>query len=154
VTVFTTNPGKAGDAERLGAAHVIVSTDDDAMAAARGSLDVILDTVAVPHELAPYLRALDLDGTLFSLGYLGPVTVETIDLLVGRKRLASAGSGGRRSTQELLDFCGEHGIVADVEVLASREVGTALERLAKGDVRYRFVLDLAGLDDQAAGPVQ
>jgi uncharacterized zinc-type alcohol dehydrogenase-like protein len=154
VTVFTTNPAKAGDAERLGAAHVVVSTDDDAMAAARGSLDVILDTVAVPHELAPYLRALVLDGMLFSLGHLGPVTVETIDLLVGRKRLASAGSGGRRSTQELLDFCGEHGIVADVEVLAAREVGTALERLAKGDVRYRFVLDLAGLDDQAAGPVQ
>ncbi|WP_291045342.1 NAD(P)-dependent alcohol dehydrogenase [Herbiconiux sp.] len=158
VTVFTTTPAKARDAERLGAAHVVVSTDADAMAAARGSVDVILDTVAVPHELAPYLRALDLDGTLFSLGHLGPVTVETIDLLVGRKRLASAGSGGRRSPQELLDFCGEHGIVADVEVVPAGEVGDALERLEKGDVRYRFVLDLAGLDaglrDQAAGPVQ
>ena len=147
VTVFTTTPAKAADAERLGAGRVVVSTDHAAMESARGSLDVILDTVAVEHDLAPYLRALDLDGTLFSLGHLGPVTVATTDLLVGRKRLASAGSGGRRWTQELLDFCGEHGITADVEVLPVSQVSTAFDRLARNDVRYRFVLDLAEIHE-------
>ncbi|MGN7221632.1 NAD(P)-dependent alcohol dehydrogenase [Curtobacterium flaccumfaciens] len=146
VTAFTTTPAKAADAERLGADQVVVSTDAAAMQAARGSLDVVLDTVAVEHDLGPYLGVLDLDGTLFSLGHLGPVTIATTDLLIGRKRLASAGSGGHRWTQDLLDFCGEHGIVADVEVLPAAAVATAVERLARGDVRYRFVLDLRDLD--------
>lgn len=84
-------------------------------------------------------------ATLGWLGYLGPITLETMDLLVGRKSLSSAGSGGRRHTQELLDFCGLHGIVADVEVLPSAQVMTALERLEHNDVRYRFVLDPSDL---------
>lgn len=109
------------------------------------TLDLIIDTVSEPHPLEPYLRTVAMDGTLCSLGDLGPVTVETFALLIGRKRLSSSGSGGRASTQELLDFCGRHGIVADVEVLPSRQIGTALDRLAAGDVRYRFVLDLADL---------
>jgi uncharacterized zinc-type alcohol dehydrogenase-like protein len=146
VTAFTTTPAKAADAERFGADHVVVSTDPEAMRAARGSLDVVLDTVAVAHDLGPYLGVLDLDGTLFSLGHLGPVTIATTDLLIGRKRLASAGSGGHRWTQDLLDFCGEHGIVADVEVLPAADVISAVERLGRGDVRYRFVLDLRALD--------
>jgi len=146
VTVFTTSPEKAADAERLGASHVVVSSDAEAMDAATGSLDLILDTVAVEHDLAPYLRVLDLDGELFTLGFLGQVTIAATDLLIGRKRLASGGSGGHRWTQDLLDFCGEHGIVADVEVLPATEVGTSLERLARGDVRYRFVLDLRDID--------
>ena len=129
-------------------AHVVVSTDEDAMAAVGGRFDLVVDTVAVAHDLAPYLRTVALDGTLCSLGYLGPVTVETLDLLIGRKSLASAGSGGRPRTRELLDFCAEHGIVADVEVLPSAQVGTALERLARGDVRYRFVLDMSDLGDR------
>jgi uncharacterized zinc-type alcohol dehydrogenase-like protein len=147
VTAFTTSPGKAADAEALGAAHVVLSSDAEAMAEQRTGLDVILDTIAVEHDLGPYLAALDLDGTLYSLGYLGPIAVETMQLLVGRKRLSSAGSGGRARTQELLDFCGEHGITADVEVLPADAVAVALERLARNDVRYRFVLDLRGLDD-------
>ena len=147
VTVFTTSPAKEADARALGAHHVDLSMDDAAMATHRGQLDVVLDTVAVDHDLAPYLAALDLDGTLFSLGYLGPVTVNTLALLVGRKRLASAGSGGHRYTQELLDFCGEHGIVADVEVIPAADVNIALDRLARNDVRYRFVLDMRGVDD-------
>lgn len=147
VTVFTTSPTKADDARALGASHVVVSTDDDAMSQQRGSLDVVIDTVAVQHDLDPYLAVLDLDGTLFSVGYLGPVKVETLALLLGRKRLASAGSGGHRHTQELLDFCGEHGIVADVEVLQAADVATALDRLGRNDVRYRFVLDMRGIDD-------
>ncbi|WP_194421847.1 NAD(P)-dependent alcohol dehydrogenase [Microbacterium abyssi] len=147
VTVFTTTPAKVADAQRLGAEHVVISTDDGAMEDARSSLDLILDTVAVAHDLTPYLRSLDLDGTLFNLGHLGPVRVQATDLLIGRKRLASAGSGGHRWTQDLLNFCGEHGITADIEVLPAAEVNTALERLARGDVRYRFVLDLSSLHE-------
>jgi uncharacterized zinc-type alcohol dehydrogenase-like protein len=147
VTVFTTSAGKAADAERLGATRVVVSTDAAAMAAARGSLDLVIDTVSVAHDAAPYLRVLDLDGELCSLGYLGPMGVETMDLLLGRKRLTSSGSGGRRWTQDLLDFCGEHGITADVEVVPAADVEVALDRLRRNDVRYRFVLDMAGVDD-------
>jgi len=151
VTVFTTTPAKAADAAALGARAAVISTDADAMAAERGHFDVLIDTVAVDHDLAPYLRVLDLDGILYSIGYLGPVTVQTLDLLVGRKRLGSAGSGGHRHTQELLDFCGEHGIVADVEVVPAGDVAVALDRLARNDVRYRFVLDLRGIDEAVSG---
>lgn len=145
VTVFTTSPGKADDARALGAEDLVVSTDPAAMAAAADSLDFVIDTVAVAHDLTPYLGVVALDGTLCSVGHLGPIEIETMALLIGRKSLASGGSGGRPHTQELLDFCGEHGITADVEVVPSREVGTALERLGRNDVRYRFVLDLADL---------
>lgn len=145
VTVFTTSPGKEDAARALGADAVVVSTDAAAMAAVGGSLDVVIDTVAVAHDLTPYLGVVAMDGTLVSVGHLGPVTVETLALLLGRKRLSSAGSGGLARTQELLDFCGEHGIVADVEVLPAREVTTALDRLERNDVRFRFVLDLADL---------
>lgn len=145
VTVFTTSPGKADDARALGADDLVVSTDPAAMAAAADSLDFVIDTVAVAHDLTPYLGVVALDGTLCSVGHLGPIEIETMALLIGRKSLASGGSGGRPHTQELLDFCGEHGITADVEVVPSREVGTALERLGRNDVRYRFVLDLADL---------
>jgi uncharacterized zinc-type alcohol dehydrogenase-like protein len=146
VTVFTTSEGKASDAERLGASRVVVSTDAEAMAAAAGSLDLVIDTVSAEHDLAPYLRVLDLDGTLCSLGTLGPISVQTMDLLLGRKRLTSSGSGGRPWTQDLLDFCGTHGVTADVEVVRSADVDVALDRLARNDVRYRFVLDLADID--------
>ncbi len=97
------------------------------------------------HDLGPYLRTLALDGNLCTLGYLGPQTVDVMDLLIGRKRLSSAGSGGRRHTQDMLDFCAEHAIVPDVEVLPSTQVNEALDRLSRGDVRYRFVLDMADL---------
>ncbi|RIJ53408.1 NAD(P)-dependent alcohol dehydrogenase [Clavibacter lycopersici] len=147
VTVFTTSAAKATDAERLGASRVVASTDPAAMTAAASSLDLVLDTVSVAHDLAPYLRVLDLDGTLCVLGHLGQLTVQAMDLLTARRKLASTGSGGRPGTQDLLDFCGEHGITADVEVLPAAEVGTAIDRLRRNDVRYRFVLDMAGIDD-------
>lgn len=145
VTVFTTTPAKSADALALGATDVVISTDAEAMRERLGSLDVVIDTVAVAHDLSPYLRVLDLDGTLFSLGHLGPIEISTLDLLVGRKRLSSAGSGGHARTQELLDFCGEHGIAADVEVVAPTRIDDALARLGRGDVRYRFVLDMSEL---------
>ena len=146
VTVVTGSAGKTEDALALGATDVVVSRDPEAMAAQRGRFDLVLDTISAPHDVAPYLHVLALDGALSVLGALGPVTVEVLDLLIGRKSLTSGGSGGLRATQELLDFCGEHGITADVEVLPSAEVSTALARLEANDVRYRFVLDLADLD--------
>ena len=145
VTVFTTSAAKADDAKTLGAHHVVVSTDEAEMAQQRGALDLIIDCVPVEHDLAPYLNTLALDGTLCTVGYLGSTTVDFLDLLIGRKSLASAGSGGRRYTQELLDFCGEHGIVAEVETMPSAQVNEAFDRLAANDVRYRFVLDMSDL---------
>ncbi|MGW6026190.1 NAD(P)-dependent alcohol dehydrogenase [Streptomyces sp. NPDC055099] len=145
-SVISRSPEKAQDAHRLGAHEVIISTDPEQMAAARDRFDVVIDTIAAPHELGPYLRLVAMDGTLSQLGYLGPVTVETTDLLVGRKKLSSAGSGGRPATAAMLAFCAEHGITADIELLPSARVNEALDRLRRNDVRYRFVLDMSDLD--------
>ncbi|UOZ05258.1 NAD(P)-dependent alcohol dehydrogenase [Amycolatopsis sp. WQ 127309] len=144
-TVISRSDGKAEDARRLGAHDLVVSTDERQLAAARDRFDVVVDTIAVPHDLAPYLKLVALDGTLSVVGHLGPVTVPMMDLLVGRKKLGSAGSGGRPATAEMLEFCAGHGVAADVEVLPSKQVNEALERLGRNDVRYRFVLDLADL---------
>lgn len=145
VTAVTTSPGKRADALRLGAHEVLVSTDEEAMAGARDRFDLVVDAVAAPHDLTPYLRTVALDGTLCTLALAEQLVVDPMALLVGRKCVASAGSGGRPGTQALLDFCATHGIGADVEVLPSARVGEALDRLRRGDVRYRFVLDLADL---------
>ncbi|MEU8183613.1 NAD(P)-dependent alcohol dehydrogenase [Micromonospora sp. NPDC049047] len=145
-TVISRGQDKRDDARRLGAHGFVDSTDPQQTAAARDTFDLVIDTISAPHDLAPYLRLVAMDGTLSLLGYLGPVTVETTDLLVGRKKLSSAGSGGRRSTAEMLRFCAEHSITADIEVLPSAQVGTALDRLRRNDVRYRFVLDMSDLD--------
>lgn len=146
-TVISRTPDKAADAHRLGAHGFFVSTDPEQMAEARESFDLVIDTASAPHELAPYLRLVGLDGTLSVLGYLGAITVEVTDLLIGRKRLTSAGSGGRPATAELLQFCADNAVLPDVEVLPSSEINTALDRLAKNDVRYRFVLDMSDLDE-------
>ncbi|MBY6682858.1 NAD(P)-dependent alcohol dehydrogenase [Rhodococcus sp. BP-316] len=145
VTVFTTSSAKAEEARELGAHHTVRSTDDAAMAAVQGGLDLVVDCIPVAHDPQPYLASLALDGTLCLVGHLGSVSIETVDLLVGRTSVSSSGSGGRRHTQEMLDFCGDHGITAQVEVLPSALVGIALDRLEAGDVRYRFVLDMGDL---------
>ncbi|MGI5429828.1 NAD(P)-dependent alcohol dehydrogenase [Streptomyces sp. CA-179760] len=145
-SVISRSPDKADDARRLGARGLIVSTDPEQMAGARDRFDVVIDTIASPHDLGPYLRLVAMDGTLSHLGHLGPVTVETLDLLIGRKKLSSAGSGGMPATVAMLDFCAEHGITADIELLPSARVNEALDRLRRGDVRYRFVLDMSDLD--------
>ncbi|MEU1240499.1 NAD(P)-dependent alcohol dehydrogenase [Micromonospora parva] len=145
-TVISRTLDKRDDARRLGAHDLVDSTDPQQMAAARDTFDLVIDTISAPHDLAPYLRLVAMDGTLSLLGYLGPVTVETTDLLIGRKRLSSAGSGGRRSTAEMLQFCADNGVAADIEILPSAQVGTALDRLRRNDVRYRFVLDMSDLD--------
>ncbi|MBQ0991082.1 NAD(P)-dependent alcohol dehydrogenase [Micromonospora sp. H61] len=145
-TVISRTQDKRDDAHRLGADNFVDSTDPRGMAAARDTFDLLIDTISAPHDLAPYLKLVAMDGTLSLLGFLGPVTVDTTDLLVGRKKLSSAGSGGRRSTAEMLQFCADNGVTADIEVLTSAQVGTALDRLRRNDVRYRFVLDMSDLD--------
>ncbi|GAB2653723.1 NAD(P)-dependent alcohol dehydrogenase [Kribbella swartbergensis] len=145
-TVISRTQAKRDDARKLGAHDIIDSTDTQHLAAARDSFDVVIDTISAPHDLAPYLKLVALDGTLSLLGHLGPVTVEAMDLLIGRKKLSSAGSGGRLATAEMLQFCADNGIAADIEVLPSSQVDTALDRLRRNDVRYRFVLDMSDLD--------
>ena len=145
-TAIGRSAAKADDARRLGASEYLVSSDDAAMAAARERFDVVIDAIPVAHDLAPYLKLTGLDGTLCQLGHLGKLSVDALDLLIGRKKLTSAGSGGRPATAEMLTFCADHRIGADVEVLPSADVNVALERLARNDVRYRFVLDMSDLD--------
>ncbi|MFI7610568.1 NAD(P)-dependent alcohol dehydrogenase [Nonomuraea terrae] len=144
-TVISRSPDKADDARRLGAHDLLVSTDAARLADARDRFDVVIDTISADHDLGPYLRLVAMDGTLSQVGHLGPVTVQTTDLLIGRKRLGSAGSGGRPATAALLDFCAEHGVTADIELLPSAQVNEAFDRLRRNDVRYRFVLDLSDL---------
>ncbi|MFF9206227.1 NAD(P)-dependent alcohol dehydrogenase [Streptomyces sp. NPDC014986] len=144
-SVISRSPDKADDARRLGAHGFVVSTDPDRMTAARDRFDVVIDTISAPHDLGPYLRLVAMDGTLSQVGHIGPVTVETMDLLVGRKKLSSAGSGGRPATAAMLEFCAEHALTADIELLASARVNEALDRLHRNDVRHRFVLDMSDL---------
>ena len=146
-TAVGRSAAKADDAGRLGASEYLVSSDAAAMAAARDRFDVVVDAIPVAHDPAPYLAVTGLDGTLCQLGYLGPMTVDAMDLLIGRKKLTSAGSGGRPATAEMLEFCANHQIDSDVEILPSADVNVALDRLERNDVRYRFVLDMSDLDD-------
>ncbi|BCJ37008.1 NADP-dependent alcohol dehydrogenase [Actinocatenispora thailandica] len=146
VTVLSRTPDKAADACRLGATDLLVSTDDDQLAAACGRFDLVLDTISAPHEVPPLLRLLALDGTLCVVGWPGSIPLQVMDLIYGRKKLTASGTGGRAGTAEMLAFAAEHGIGADIELLPSARVEEALTRLDRGDVRYRFVLDLADLD--------
>lgn len=145
-TVISRTRDKLEDARKLGAHDLIASTDTRQMAAARDTFDVVIDTISASHDLAPYLKLVAMDGTLSLLGHLGPITVDVVDFLIGRKKLSSAGSGGRPATAEMLQFCADNAIAADIELLPSSQVNTALDRLRRGDVRYRFVLDMSDLD--------
>jgi uncharacterized zinc-type alcohol dehydrogenase-like protein len=147
VTLFTTSPGKEADAARLGAHRVVISKDPQAMAAMAGQLDYIINTVAASHDLDPFIAALKRDGTMTLLGApSSPHPSPGIMALLSRRRsLAGSMIGGIAETQEMLDFCAEHGITADVEVIPVQEVNTAYDRMLKSDVRYRFVIDMASL---------
>ncbi|GAA4900590.1 NAD(P)-dependent alcohol dehydrogenase [Streptomonospora salina] len=145
VSVFTTSPGKAETALALGAEDAVVSTDASQMAAQTGRFDFILDTVGAPHELGPYFDTLGIDGTLCLVGITPEaLRVDPMSLIPGAKSLAGSGSGGVPETQEMLDLCAEHGITADVERVTPDRLDEALDRLARNDVRHRFVLDLTG----------
>ena len=145
VTLFTTTASKAADAERLGAHHVVLSTDADAMAEAANTLDLILDTVSAPHDLGPEMACLRRDGALVLLGgnAMPHEVPPSFVFLMGRKRLAGSLIGGLPETQEMLDFCAEHGVLPDVEMIPAQDINVAYERMLKSDVKYRFVIDIA-----------
>jgi len=151
VTLFTRSGSKRAEAERNGADHVIVSAEPDAMAAAAGTLDYILDTVPVEHDLNTYIATLGVDGTYILVGQLTPLSppVQAGLLIAGRRVIAGSIIGGMPETQEVLDFCAEHGIACDIEMLDIRDIEQAYERLERGDVRYRFVIDMASLKEDA-----
>lgn len=150
IVLFTTSPGKAEDARRLGATETVVSTDRDAMARHARRLDLIIDTVSAPHDLDPYLTLLKRDGTLVLLGLPPtPHPPTTAALFVnGRINLAGSLIGGLRETQQMLDFCAMHGIVSDIEMVRMDEIDAAFARMLRGDVKYRFVIDMATLSDR------
>lgn len=147
VVLFTTSADKRSDALRLGAHEVVVSRNPDEMAAHANSFDLIVNTVAAPHDLDAFLVLLKLDGTMTLVGAPGSPhpSPNVFSLIMKRRRLAGSLIGGIRETQEMLDFCAQHGIVADIEMIAVDAVNDAFERMLKSDVRYRFVIDLATL---------
>ncbi len=146
VVLFTTSPGKTADAKRLGAHEVVVSKDDAEMQRHLNSFDFILDTVPAHHGLDPYLNLLKRDGTLSLVGAPSvPLSFGVMGLLFGRKQIAGSIIGGIRETQEMLDFCAEHGVTADIERIGVQQIDEAFQRLVKGDVKYRFVIDMASL---------
>jgi uncharacterized zinc-type alcohol dehydrogenase-like protein len=147
VVLFTTSAGKREDALRLGAKEVVVSKNADEMAAHANSFDFILNTVAASHDLDAFLVLLKLDGTMTLVG--APATPHpspgVFNLILKRRRLAGSLIGGIKETQEMLDFCAQHGIVSEIESIRMDEINTAYERMLKSDVKYRFVVDMASL---------
>ena len=147
VTLFTTSPDKRADALALGAAEVIISRNADAMRAAAGTLDFIINTVAAPHNLDPFLSALKRDGVMTLVGAPAEAhpSPTVFNLIMGRRSIAGSLIGGIRETQEMLDFCAEHGITSEIEMIRMDQINDAYERMLKSDVKYRFVIDMASL---------
>jgi uncharacterized zinc-type alcohol dehydrogenase-like protein len=144
--VFTTSPNKKDDALRLGADEVVLSSDAAQMAKHAGSFDFILDCVAVEHDLNAYIHLLGVDGNLTMVGAPEkPLPIAIFGLLFGRKSVSGSPIGGIAETQEMLDFCGENGITADVEIIPIQKINEAYERILKSDVKYRFSIDMASL---------
>jgi uncharacterized zinc-type alcohol dehydrogenase-like protein len=152
VTLFSRSPGKEADARRLGADHIVISTDPAQMAAVAGRFDLIIDTVPYQHDVNPYVPTLATGGTIVMVGYLGPLETpfNTGPLVFSRKALAGSLIGGIAETQEMLDFCGQHGITSDIEVIRIQDINEAYERMLKADVKYRFVIDMASLKGEVA----
>jgi alcohol dehydrogenase (NADP+) len=146
VTVLSTSASKEADAKKLGAHHFVVTTDEAPVKAAKNSFDFILDTVSAPHDFNMYLSLLRTNGVQICVGVPPePASVAAFSLLGGRKSLAGSGIGGIKETQEMLDFCAEHNIVSDIELIDIKDIQTAYDRMLKNDVRYRFVIDMATL---------
>lgn len=146
VVVITTSPSKVADAQRLGADEVILSTDKEQMKKNNNTLHFILDCVSAEHDLNAYLRLLKVDGTLALVGAPEhPLPLAAFSLIPARKNLAGSTIGSIKETQEMLDFCGEHNIVSDIELIKIQDINDAYERLLRGDVKYRFVIDMASL---------
>jgi len=147
VVLFTTSQSKIEDAKRLGAHEVVISKNPQEMEAHANSFDLIINTVAAPHDLNPFLNLLRRDGTMTLVGapehdHPSP---QVFNLIFKRRRLAGSLIGGIAETQEMLDFCGEHGITSDIELIPMQKINDAYERMLKSDVKYRFVIDLDSL---------
>ena len=147
VTVISTSPSKHEDALKLGAHEFLVSTDRDAMRAAAGRFDLIIDSVSAFHEPGPLVNALSKDGTLVFLGLIPePLPIKVMPLIGRRRRISASLIGGIRETQEMLDFCAANGVAPEIEIIRIDQINEAYERMLKSDVRYRFVIDLASLE--------
>jgi uncharacterized zinc-type alcohol dehydrogenase-like protein len=146
VTVLSTSERKRNDAERLGAADFGVSAQPQTFARLQRRFDFVLDTISAPHDYNTYVNLLKTDGTMILVGAPDkPTLLEPFPLILHRRRIAGSVIGGIRETQEMLDFCAEHKIESDVEVIPIQQVNEAYERVIRGDVRFRFVIDLASL---------
>ncbi|MBT2620786.1 MULTISPECIES: NAD(P)-dependent alcohol dehydrogenase [Chryseobacterium] len=147
VTLFSRTPGKSEDAKQLGADHVVISTEQSEMDSVKGKFDVIIDTVPYVHDVNPYVATLNISGTLVVVGYLGGLEpiLNTVPMIMGRKSVAGSVIGGIAETQEMLDFCGKHNIVSEIEIIKMNEINEAYERMLKSDVKYRFVIDMQSL---------
>jgi uncharacterized zinc-type alcohol dehydrogenase-like protein len=147
VVLFTTSPSKIEDGKRLGADEVVISKDPEQMKAHANSFDLIVNTVAAQHDLNPFIELLRRDGTMTLVGapehdHPSP---QVFNLILKRRRLAGSLIGGIAETQEMLDFCGKHGITSDIEMIKMQDINNAYERMLKSDVKYRFVIDLDSL---------
>lgn len=147
VTLFSRSRGKEEDARRLGADHIVISTDECDMQAATGRFDLIIDTVPYSHDLNPYIATLAAQGSIVLVGYPGLLDekLNTGPMLFRGRSLAISLAGGMAEHQEMLDFCGEHGITSDIEVIDIKDINAAYARVLKSDVKYRFVIDMATL---------
>ena len=147
VTLFSRTPSKTQDALELGADAVVISSDEQQMKAVGGKFDLIIDTVPYVHDVNPYISTLSVSGTIVLVGYLGPLEpiINTVPMVLGRKSIAGSLIGGLAETQQMLDFCGAHNIVSEIEIINMQDINAAYERMLKSDVRYRFVIDMSSL---------
>lgn len=147
VTLFTRSDKKVEEGKRNGADRVVISSDEEQMKAAAGSLNYVLDTVPVEHDLNPYLACMKVDGTYLLVGQLTPLNppLDAATLIMGRRAIMGSLIGGMPETQEVFDFCADKGITCDIEMLDIQNIGPAYERMKRGDVKYRFVIDMATL---------
>lgn len=149
VTLFSRTPGKMDDAKALGTDEIIISTDAEQMKSVQGKFDLIIDTVPYVHDINPYVATLNISGTLVLVGYLGPLEpmLHTVPMILGRKSVAGSVIGGIAETQEMLDFCGKHNIISDIEMINMQDINASYERMLKSDVKYRFVIDMESLKE-------
>lgn len=146
VSLFTTSPNKTEDAKRLGAHDVVISKNQDELTKRANTFDFIIDTVSAQHNISPFLNLLKKDSTMVLVGAPEhPLPVASFDLIFGRRRLSGSPIGGIRQTQEMLNFCAEHNITSDIELIKIQQINDAYERLLKSDVKYRFVIDMKSL---------
>ncbi len=146
VTVISTSPSKEADAKKLGATHFLVSTDKEAMSKYNSYFDVILDAISANHDYTTYLNLLSIDGKLMVVGLpIESPKVQPFSLVTNRRSVIGSCIGGMKETQEMLDYCAEHNIVSEIEVIPMQKINEAYDRMLKGDVKYRFVIDLASL---------